>query len=85
MNNRNNINPNDIQVDDRIRLIHVHDIHADVKESDTGTVIGLSTVPKDNQSNELVLIIWIQWDHSKSRAALTEGVDQYEIIEKVRE
>jgi hypothetical protein len=50
-----------------------------------GAVIGLSTVPKDNQSNELVLIIWIQWDHSKSRAALTEGVDQYEIIEKVRE
>jgi len=24
-----------------------------VKESDIGTVIGLSTVPKDNQSNEL--------------------------------
>ena len=85
MNNRNNINPNDIQVDDRIRLIHVHDIHADVKESDTGNVIWLSTVPKDNQSNELVLIIWIKWDHSKSRATLTEGVNQYEIIEKVRE
>ena len=66
MNNRNNINPNDIQVDDRIRLIHVHDIHADVKESDTGTVIWLSTVPKDNQSNELVLIIWIQWITAKA-------------------
>jgi hypothetical protein len=52
LNNRNNINPNDIQVGDRIRLIHADDIHADVKESDTGTVLGLSTVPKDKQSNE---------------------------------
>ena len=60
-------------------------IYMQMLDSDTGTVIGLSTVPKDNQSNELVLIIWIQWDHSKSRSALTEGVDQYEIIEKVRE
>ena len=51
----------------------------------SGTVVGLSTVPKDSQSNELDLIIWIEWDHSKSRVALTEGVDQYEIIEKVRE
>jgi hypothetical protein len=58
LNNRNNINPNDIQVGDRIRLIHVHDIHADVKESDTGTGLGLSTVPKDNQNNELELIIY---------------------------
>jgi hypothetical protein len=72
LNNRNNINPNHIQVGDRIRLIHVHDIHADVKESDTGTVLGLSTVPKDSQSDELDLIALIQWDHSKSRAALTE-------------
>ena len=45
----------------------------------------LSTVPKDSQSNELDLIIWIEWDHSKSRVPLTEGVDQYEIIGKVRE
>jgi hypothetical protein len=60
-------------------------IYMQMLKSDTGTVIGLSTVPKDNQSNELDLIIWIQWDHSKSRAALTGGVDQYEIIEKVRE
>jgi hypothetical protein len=36
----------------------VHDIHADVKESDTGTGLGLSTVPKDNQNNELELIIY---------------------------
>ena len=30
-----------MQVSDRIRLIHVHDVHADVKESDTGIVIGV--------------------------------------------
>jgi hypothetical protein len=85
LSNRRDINPNSIQVRDRIRLIHIHDVHADVREGETGTVRGLSTVPKDSQSNELDLIIWIEWDHSKSRVALTEGVDQYEIIEKVRE
>jgi ribosomal protein L2 len=79
------INPNGIQVGDRIRLIHTHDIHADVKEGDTGTVIGLSTIPKGSQINELDLIIWIEWDRSKSRVALTERVDEYEIIEKVSE
>jgi sugar phosphate isomerase/epimerase len=35
------INPNNIKVGDRIRLIHIHDIHADVKEGDTGTVFAL--------------------------------------------
>ena len=50
----------------------------------SGTVVGLSTVPKGSQSNELDLIICIEWDHDKSRIALTEGADQYEIIEKVR-
>jgi hypothetical protein len=85
LSNHRDINPNGVQVRDRIRLIHIHDVHADVREGETGTVLGLSTVPKDSQSNELDLIIWIEWDHSKSRVALTEGVDQYEIIEKVRE
>ena len=85
MSNRRDINPDGVQVRDRIRLIHIHDVHADVREGETCTVRGLSTVPKDSQSNELDLIIWIEWDHSKSRVALTEGVDQYEIIEKVRE
>lgn len=33
---------------------------------------------------ELDLIIWIEWDHNKIRIALTQGVDQYEIIEKAR-
>jgi hypothetical protein len=84
LSNHKGINPNCIQVRDRIRLIHIHDVHADVREGETGTVHGLSTVPKDSQSNELDLIIWIEWDHSKSRVALTEGLDQYEIIEKVR-
>ena len=37
---------------------------------------------KGSQSNELDLIIWIEWDNGKSRTALTEGIDQYEIIEK---
>jgi hypothetical protein len=85
LSNHRDINPNGIQVGDRIRLIHIHDVHADVKEGETGTVRGLSTVPKGSQSNELDLIIWIEWDHGESRVALTEGVDQYEIIEKVRE
>jgi hypothetical protein len=76
------INPNRIHIGDRIRLIHTHNIHADVKEGDTGTVIGLSTIPKGSQINELLLIIWIEWDRSKSRVALTEGVHEYEIIEK---
>jgi hypothetical protein len=52
---------------------------------ETDTVCELSTAPKYSQSNELDLIIWIEWNHSKSRVALTEGVDQYDIIEKVRE
>ena len=56
-NNNKDINQNNIQVGDRIRLIHIHDVHADVGEGDTGTVLGLSTVPKGNQSNELDLII----------------------------
>jgi hypothetical protein len=60
-------------------------IYMQMLKSDTGTVLGLSTVPKDSQSDELDLIALLQWDHSKSRAALTEGVDRYEIIEKVRE
>jgi hypothetical protein len=84
LSNRKDINPNNVQVDDRIRLIHTHDVHADIKDDDTGTVLGLSTVPKGSQSNELDLIIWIEWDHNKSRIALTQGIDQYEIIEKAR-
>ena len=84
LSNNKDINQNNIQVGDRIRLIHIHDAHADVGEGNTGTVLGLSTVPKGNQSNELDLIIWIEWDHNKSRIALTEGADQYEIIQKVR-
>jgi hypothetical protein len=43
----------------------------------------LSAIPKGSQINELDLILWIEWDRSKSRVALTEGVDEYEIIEKV--
>jgi hypothetical protein len=31
---------------------------------ETGIVCGLSTAPKYSQSNELDLIIWIEWDHS---------------------
>jgi hypothetical protein len=81
-NNKNNIKSNDVRVGDRIRLIHTHDIHAYVREGDTGTILELSTVPKGSQSNELDLIIWIEWDNGKSRTALTEGIDQYEIIEK---
>jgi ribosomal protein L2 len=81
---KNNINPNNVKVGDRIRLIHTHDIHADVKEGDTGTVFELTTIPKGVQINELDLVIWIKWDNKKSRIALTEGIDQYEIIEKVR-
>jgi hypothetical protein len=81
---KKNINPNDVKVGDRIRLIHTHDIHADVKEGDTGTVFELTTIPKGAQINELGLVIWIKWDNKKSRIALTEGIDQYEIIEKVR-
>ena len=50
----------------------------------SGTVVGLSTVPKGSQSNELDLIIWIEWDHNKSRIAFTDCVDQYEIIEKAK-
>jgi hypothetical protein len=84
LSNNKDINQNNIQVGDRIRLIHIHDVHADVGKGDTGTVLGLSTVPKGNQSNELDLIIWIEWDYNKSRIALTEGADQYEIIQKVR-
>jgi hypothetical protein len=83
LSNSKDINPNNIHVGDRISLIHTHDIHADVKEGDTGTVLGLSTIPKGSQINELDLIIWIEWDHSKSRIALTEVVDKYKIIEKV--
>jgi ribosomal protein L2 len=83
-NIKNNINPNHVKVGDRIRLIHTHDIHADVKEGDTGTVFELTTIPKGVQINELDLVIWIKWDNKKSRIALTEGIDQYEIIEKVR-
>jgi hypothetical protein len=82
LSNRRDINPNSIQVRDRIRLIHIHDVHADVREGDTGTVFALSTLPKGSQ-NDLDLITWIDWDRSKSRIALTEGVDKYEIIEKV--
>lgn len=81
---KNNINPNNVKVGDRIRLIHTHDIHADVKEGDTGTVFELTTIPKGAQIYELDLVIWIKWDNKKSRIALTEGIDQYEIIEKVR-
>ena len=33
------------------------DVHAEVREGETGTVRGLSTVPKDSQNNELDLII----------------------------
>jgi hypothetical protein len=83
LSNSKDINPNNIHVGDRIRLIHTHEVHADVKEGDTGTVLGLSTIPKGSQINELDLVIWIEWDHSKSRIALTEGVDKYKIIEKV--
>ena len=79
----NNINPNNVKVGDRIWLIRSHDIHADVREGYTGTVFDLTTVSKDLQSNELDLVIWIKWDNSKSRIALTEGIDQYEIIEEV--
>ena len=82
MSNSKDINPNNIKLGDRIRLIHIHDIHADFKEGDTGTVFALSTVPKGSQ-NDLDLVIWIEWDRIKSRIALTEGVDKYEIIEKV--
>ena len=64
-------------------LVHTHDIRTDVKEGDTGTVIGLSTIPKGSQINELDLIIQIEWNGSKSRVALTEGMNEYEIIEKV--
>ena len=83
MSSKININPNNVKVGDRIRLIQIHDVHADVKEGDTGTVVELTTVTKDLQSNELNLVIWIKWDSNiKSRIALTEGVDQYAIIEK---
>jgi hypothetical protein len=82
LSNRRDINPNGIQVRDRIRLIHIHDVHADVREGEICTVRGLSTVSKYSHSNELDLIIWIEWDHSKSSVALTEGVDQYEILKK---
>jgi hypothetical protein len=58
------MNPNGIQVRDRIRLIHTHDVHAVVRGGETGIVCGLSTAPKYSQSNELDLIIWIEWDHS---------------------
>jgi hypothetical protein len=82
-NSKSNLNPNNVKVGDRIRLIQIHDIHADVKQGDTGTVVELTTVPKGLQSNELDLVMWIKWDsNSKSRISLTEGVDQYEIIEK---
>ena len=81
---KDNINPNNVKVGDRIRLIRINDIHADVKEGDTGTVFELTTVPKALQSDELDLIIWIKWDNGNSRISLTEGVDRYEIIEKVR-
>jgi hypothetical protein len=73
-----------MQVGEGIRLIDTHDVHADAVRNDaTGTVFGLSIGPKGSQSNELDLIIWIEWDHNKSSIALTEDLDQYEIIEKV--
>lgn len=85
MSSKININPNNVKVGDRIRLIQIHDVHADVKEGDTGTVVELTTVPKGLQSNELDLVMWIKWDsNSKSRIALTEGIDRYEFIERVR-
>jgi len=72
LSNSKDINPNNIKLGDRIRLIHIHDIHADVKEGDTGTVFALSTVPKGSQ-NDLDLVIWIEWDRSKSRIASGSG------------
>ena len=63
---KNNINPNNVKVGDRIRLIHTHDIHADVKEGDTGYVFELTTIPKGAQINELDLVIWIKWDNKKA-------------------
>ena len=53
MSNHRDINPNGIQVRDKIKLIHIHDVHAEVREGETGNVRGLSTVPKDSQNNEL--------------------------------
>ena len=46
MSNHRDINPNSIQVRDIIRLILIHHVHADIREGETGTVCGLSTVPK---------------------------------------
>ncbi|MGB7638803.1 MAG: hypothetical protein WBL88_14670, partial [Nitrososphaeraceae archaeon] len=53
-----------------------------VRNYDTITVFGLSIGSKGSQSNELDLIIWIEWDLQKSSVALTEGLDQYEILKK---
>jgi hypothetical protein len=75
-NNKNNIKSNDIRVGGRIRPIHTDDIHTYVREGDTSTILELTTVPKGSHSNELDLIIRIEWDNVKSRTALTEGIDQ---------
>ena len=62
---------------------HTHDVHADaVRIDDTITVSGLSIGPKGSQSNELDLILWIEWDLERGSVALTEGLGQYEILKK---
>jgi len=38
----NNINPKNVKVGDRIRLIRSHDIHADVRQGYTGTIFDLT-------------------------------------------
>jgi hypothetical protein len=45
-------------------------------------VFGSSIGSKGSQSNELDLIIWIEWDLEKGSVALTEGLGQYEILKK---
>ncbi|MGA8914100.1 MAG: hypothetical protein WB443_14740 [Nitrososphaeraceae archaeon] len=45
-------------------------------------MFGLSIGSKGSQSNELDLIIWIEWDLEKGSVALTEGLGQYEILKK---